>query len=76
MQKTISEVELATSRTKTLTEFIERLLQSHISFGLINTKQLSKFKTKGLGGCLYLGADTIIWVDTSRHYVSLICFFF
>ena len=57
-------------------KFIQLLLQSHLSFGLICTEKLRKFKVKGFRGYLYLGADTIIWVDTSRHYVSLICFFF
>ena len=57
-------------------QFTELLLQSHISFSLIYTEQLRKFKVKGLGGRLYLGADTINGMETSRHYVSLICCFF
>ena len=48
-------------------QFTELLLQSHISFSLIYTEQLRKFKVKGLRGCLYLGADTINWMETSRH---------
>ena len=40
--------------------FTELLLQSHISFSLIYTEQLRKFKVKGLRGRLYLGVDTII----------------